>query len=88
MVAHIEVGDAPRRVFEQRQQGGDAAFLTRKQVGIDGSRLSSLQAPDKQSTSGVRRGKRAVFMHAHTVFHSGPCVGTAHKSRHATPELC
>ena len=46
MVAYIEVWDASRRVFKQRQQGGDAAILARKEVGIDSSWLGSLQAPD------------------------------------------
>lgn len=45
MVAHIEVWDAPRRVFEQHQQGGDASILACEQVGIDSSWLRSLQPP-------------------------------------------
>ena len=46
MVAHIEIWYAPRRVFEQCQQGGDASLLAGKQISIDGSWLSSLQAPN------------------------------------------
>ena len=56
MVAHIEVWDAPRRVLKYRQQGGNAALLARKQVGVDSSWLSNLQAPDQGVNTGWSNG--------------------------------